>query len=287
MDEQAAERLTLESNLRLALDREEFFLMYQPQMNIQTGAITGLEALLRWKQPEMGLIPPDHFISIAENCGLILPIGEWVLRTACAQARRWHDSGLITVPVAVNVSGVQFRQPGFLALIRQVLVDSGLPARFLELEITEGLLLSERDLTFAVLGALKEMGVNLAIDDFGTGYSSLSYLKRFRVAKLKIDRSFVRDVSTDPDDAAIVVAILSMAKSLKLKAIAEGVENETQLAFLRRHGCDEIQGYYLSEPMTADEVLEKLPTLGVPGGLLSTDATHPGELSDGVPHMVV
>src|SRR5271157_1901502 len=258
MNAQAVERLTLENSLRLALGREELFLVYQPQMDIATGRITGLEALLRWQHPELGLVPPDKFIRIAENNGLIMPIGEWVLRTACTQARKWQDDGLPAVPVAVNVSAIQFRQPGFCALIRRVLHDTRLDARFLELELTEGLLLTNADSMFLHIQELNAMGLTLAIDDFGTGYSNFGYLKRFRVSKLKIDRSFIRDLAVNPDDAAITTAIISMAKSLNLKVIAEGVENEAQMSFLRAHQCDEIQGYYFSKPLTADEGAAKL-----------------------------
>jgi diguanylate cyclase (GGDEF)-like protein/PAS domain S-box-containing protein len=255
---EVAERLMLENSLRLALKKNELFLMYQPQMDIATGRITGLEALLRWQHPDLGLVPPDKFIRIAENTGLIVPIGLWVLRTACSQARKWQDEGLLSVPVAVNVSAVQFRQRGFCELIRQVLHDVGLAPRYLELELTETLLLSSAEVTLSVLQELKAMGLSLAIDDFGTGYSSLSYLKRFPVSKLKIDRSFVRDIAVNPDDAAIATAIISMAKSLRLKVIAEGVENESQMSFLRTHQCDEIQGYYFSKPLTVDKVSDKL-----------------------------
>ena len=258
MNIQVAERLTLENSLRLALDREELFLVYQPQMGIATGRITGWEALLRWQHPDLGLVPPDKFISVAENSGLIIPIGEWVLRTACSQARKWHDAGLLAVPVAVNVSAVQFRQESFPELIRKVLDQTGLAPQYLELELTESLLLSNADVMFSVLYELKTMGLNLAIDDFGTGYSSLSYLKQFPVSKLKIDRSFIRDVAVNLDDAAITAAIISMAQSLHLNVIAEGVENEAQMSFLRAHGCDEIQGYYFSKPLTPDEVANNL-----------------------------
>jgi diguanylate cyclase (GGDEF)-like protein/PAS domain S-box-containing protein len=253
MNVEAQERLIMDKNLRLALDREEFFLVYQPQIEIETGRITGLEALIRWQHPELGLIPPDRFITIAENNGLIVPIGEWVLKTACAQARKWQDDGLAAVPVAVNVSAVQFRQEGFTDFIRRVLMETGLSAEYLELELTESLLLSDVDVVLATLQALKEVGLQLAIDDFGTGYSSLSYLKQFPVGKLKIDRSFIRDIAFDIDDAAITTAIISMAKSLHLKVIAEGVETEAQMSFLRERHCDEIQGYYFSEPISADE----------------------------------
>jgi EAL domain-containing protein (putative c-di-GMP-specific phosphodiesterase class I) len=257
MSAQAVERLTLENGLRLALDKKELFLVYQPQMDITTGKITGLEALLRWQHPELGLVPPDKFIRITENSGLIMPIGEWVLRTACSQARKWQDEGLTAVSVAVNVSAVQFRQD-FPETVRRVLHETGLAPQYLELELTESLLLSNADVVFSVLHQLTAMGLRLAIDDFGTGYSSLSYLKQFPVSKLKIDRSFIRDLAVNPDEAAITTAIISMAKSLNLKVIAEGVENEAQMAFLRAHQCDEIQGYYFSKPLAADEVADKL-----------------------------
>ncbi|HLM79309.1 MAG TPA: EAL domain-containing protein [Terriglobales bacterium] len=258
MNAQVVERLALESGLRLALDKKELFLVYQPQMDIATGRITGLEALLRWQHPELGLVPPDKFIRIAENSGLVMPIGEWVLRTACSQAWKWQDEGLPAVPVAVNVSAVQFRQEGFCELILRVLHETGLAPQYLELELTESLLLSNAHVTFPVLQDLRAMGLKLAIDDFGTGYSSLSYLKQFPVGKLKIDRSFIRDVAVNPDDAAITTAIISMAKSLSLKVIAEGAEDEAQMSFLRAHQCDEIQGYYFSKPLAVDKVAEKL-----------------------------
>jgi diguanylate cyclase (GGDEF)-like protein/PAS domain S-box-containing protein len=258
MNAQAVKRLTLENGLRLALDRKELFLAYQPQMDTLTGKITGLEALLRWQHPELGLVPPDQFIGIAENSGLIIPIGEWVLRTACSQARTWQDEGLPALSVAVNVSAVQFREQGFCELIGRVLRETGLAPQHLELELTESLLLARADVTLSVLQELKAMGVTLAIDDFGTGYSSFSYLRQFRVSKLKIDRVFIRDVAVNPDDAAITTAIIRMAKSLNLKVIAEGVEDEAQMSFLRAHQCDEIQGYYFSKPLTVDEIADKL-----------------------------
>jgi EAL domain-containing protein (putative c-di-GMP-specific phosphodiesterase class I) len=258
MNADAVERLTLESGLRSALAQEQLFLMYQPQMDIATGRITGLEALLRWQHPELGLVPPDRFIRIAENSGLIVPIGEWVLRTACSEARKWQDDGFSAVTVAVNVSAVQFRQENFGEVIRKVLHETGLPAQRLELELTESLLLANADVTLSVLKELKSIGVTLAIDDFGTGYSNFSYLRRFQISKLKIDRSLIQDIGVNPDDAAITAAIISMAKSLYLKVIAEGVENEAQMAFLRAHQCDEIQGYYFSKPLTVDKVADKL-----------------------------
>ncbi len=255
---QAVERLTLENSLRPALEKKEFFLMYQPQVDIDTGGIIGLEALLRWHHPNLGLVSPDRFIQIAENIGLIVPIGEWVLRTACCQAREWQDKGLPAVTVAVNISAIQFRQEGFCKLIRRVLDETGLAPQCLELELTESLLLENADLMLSVVQELKAMGLTLAIDDFGTGYSSLSYLKHFPVSKIKIDRSFIRDVAGNPDDAAITTAIISMAKSLNLKVIAEGVEDDAQMSFLRTQRCDEIQGYYFSKPLAVDKVAEKL-----------------------------
>jgi predicted signal transduction protein with EAL and GGDEF domain len=279
MNAQVVERLTLESGLRLALDKKELFLVYQPQMDIATGKITGLEALLRWQHPELGLVPPDKFIRIAENSGLILPIGEWVVRTACQQARKWQDEGLSAVSVAVNVSAVQFRQEDFCELIRGVLHETGLAPQYLELELTESLLLANADVTLSVLQELKALGLTLAIDDFGTGYSSFSYLRQFRVNKLKIDRSFVRDVAVNHDDAAITTAIISMAKSLNLKVIAEGVENEAQMSFLRAHHCDEIQGYYFSKPLAVDKIADKLRS-GYPEPLVRAQASG-GQSSQG------
>jgi diguanylate cyclase (GGDEF)-like protein/PAS domain S-box-containing protein len=258
MNAQAVERLSLENSLRLALDKKELFLVYQPQLDVATGRINGLEALLRWQHPDLGLVPPDKFIRIAENSGLIVPIGEWVLRTACSQARTWQEEGLPSMTMAVNVSAVQFRQEGFCQLVRSVLHETGLAARCLELELTESLLLANPDVTLPVLRDLTSMGLTLAIDDFGTGYSNFSSLRQFGVSKLKIDRSFISDVATNPDDSAITAAIISMAKSLRLKVIAEGVENEAQMAFLRAHQCDEIQGYYFSRPLAVDHVADKL-----------------------------
>jgi EAL domain-containing protein (putative c-di-GMP-specific phosphodiesterase class I) len=227
-------------------------------MDVVTGRITGLEALLRWQHPDLGLVAPDKFIRIAENSGLIVPIGEWVISTACRQAQKWQEEGLPAASVAVNVSAVQFRKEGFCEMIRRVLQETGLAPRYLELELTESLLLADADVTLSVIQELKAMGLTLAIDDFGTGYSSFSYLKQFRVSKLKIDRSFIRDVAVNADDAAITTAIISMAKSLNLKVIAEGVENEAQMRFLQAHHCDEIQGYYFSKPLTVDKVAAKL-----------------------------
>jgi len=258
MTAEVVERLELESNLRQALEGNELFLVYQPQMELSTGNLIGLEALLRWRHPEMGMVAPDRFIRVAENSGLIIPIGEWVLRTACLQAKRWQDDGTTAVPVAVNVSAVQFRQEGFRDVVERVLRETGLAPHYLELELTESVLLTNADVMLSVLRDLRAMGVRLDIDDFGTGYSSLSYLRQFPVSKLKIDRSFVQHVAENPDDAAITGAIISMARSLNLKVIAEGVETEEQMAFLRAHQCDEIQGYYFSKPLEADVLARQL-----------------------------
>jgi diguanylate cyclase (GGDEF)-like protein/PAS domain S-box-containing protein len=257
MNSRLIERASLESDLRRAIEREEFFLVYQPQVFIETGELAGFEALIRWRHPQLGLVLPDKFIGLAENTGLILPIGEWVLNAACSQARRWVDEGRLKVPVAVNVSAVQFRQMEFCRRISEVLEKNGLPPQYLELELTESLLLTNQDVVLSVLQKLKEIGLHLAIDDFGTGYSSLSYLRQFSVNKLKIDRSFIREVTTNGNGAAITTAIINMAKSLNLTVIAEGVEDESQFEFLRANKCDEIQGYYISKPGTANEIANR------------------------------
>ena len=261
MNIKAMERLTLESKLRLAMERKELFLVYQPQVDLASGNVIGAEALLRWRQPELGLVPPDKFITVAENSGLIVPFGEWVLRTACAQAREWQDQGLPPLPVAVNVSAVQFRQERFVEMVRRALDESRLAPQYLELELTESLLLSKGEATLSVLQQLGKMGLRLSIDDFGTGYSSLSYLRHFPVYRLKIDRSFVRAATVNADDAAIITAIINMAKSLNLKAMAEGVETEEQIFFLRERHCDEAQGYYFSRPLAAAEFVQKMRSI--------------------------
>jgi EAL domain-containing protein (putative c-di-GMP-specific phosphodiesterase class I) len=257
---EAVERLKLENHLHLALQRDEFYLVYQPQVEIASGRITGIEALIRWKNDELGSVPPEDFITIAENSGLILPLGKWVLRTACSQVRKWQTDGLKVVPVAVNVSAVQFRQKGFSEEVREVLIKTGLPSEYLELELTESVLLSNADVTCSVLNEFLAMGVRLAIDDFGTGYSNLSYLKRFRANRLKIDRSFIRDLAVDSDDAAIIVAIIGMARAFHLTVVAEGVETVQQMSFLRNHDCNEIQGFLFSEPLSAHDMTELLKT---------------------------
>lgn len=258
LNRHAVTQWNLDSALHLALERGEFSMVYQPQMEILSGKITGLEALIRWQHPELGMVPPNEFIPIAERNGLILPIGEWVLRTACDQAQKWFENGLPEVSVAVNVSAVQFRQEGFYDLIKRVLAQTALPPQLLELELTESLLMSNADVMVAVLRQLQGMGVRIAIDDFGTGYSSLSYLKQFRVNKLKIDRSLIRDVVVNSDDASITTAIIGMGKNLNLTVIAEGVENEEQLSFLRERQCDQIQGYLFSRPISSCETSKLL-----------------------------
>ena len=254
MNADLVERLTLENKLRGALERNELYLVYQPQMDMATKNVIGLEALIRWQHPELGLVSPDRFIPVAESSGLIVPIGEWVLRTACAQARQWQDAGLVVHAIAVNVSAVQFRKEEFCAIVQAILEDTGLAPQYLELELTESVLLSNADLILSLLEELKRMGLKLAIDDFGTGYSSLSYLRQFPVGKLKIDRSFIKDVATNSDDAAITAAIIDMAKALSLKVIAEGVETEAQMSYLRSHNCDQVQGYLFSKPLTAENI---------------------------------
>ncbi len=266
----AVERHAIESGLRGALARQEFVLHYQPKINLETGSISGVEALVRWQHPQRGLIPPEQFIWISEECGLIVPIGEWVLREACAHAQSWQDAGVTPVPVAVNISAVQFRHKGFLESVAAILQETGLAPAYLELELTESVLMQDAEATTSVLKALKAMGVRLAIDDFGTGYSSLSYLKRFPIDTLKIDQSFMRDIShatTNSDDAAIVAAVVGMGKSLNQCVIAEGVETREQMAFLQAQGCGQGQGFYFSEPVTADEVVALLRS-GIAASLL-------------------
>jgi EAL domain-containing protein (putative c-di-GMP-specific phosphodiesterase class I) len=265
MNVKAVERQSLEGSLRRALDREEFLLHYQPKVNLETGEITGVEALIRWQQPERGLVPPAQFVPIAEDCGLIIQIGRWVMREACRQARAWQDAGLPVLPLAVNVSAVEFRDKGFVQGVRTILSDTGLEARYLELELTEGVLMEHAESTASVLQQLKMMGVHLVVDDFGTGYSSLSYLQQFPIDILKIDQSFVRRITADPDDSPIVSAIIDMGKNLKQRVIAEGIETQEQLAFLQAQHCAEGQGYLFSPPVAAGQFAHLLHT-----GLIDT-----------------
>jgi len=254
MNLQVVEHMTLQTQLRLAIENREFVLHYQPQMDLSDGKIYGVEALIRWNSPENGLVEPGKFIEVAEDSGLIVPIGAWVLNEACRQARAWQDAGLSPFVIAVNLSAVQFKRLDLVATVINALVLSDLDAQWLELELTESILIQDAEATLDSVRRLKALGVKLSVDDFGTGYSSLTYLKRFAVDKLKIDQSFVRDLASDPDDAAIVRAIIQMARSLKLKTIAEGVESEQLIGLLQAFQCDEIQGYWFARPMPADEL---------------------------------
>ena len=258
MNVRAIKRQSLENGLRHALERQEFVLHYQPTMNLETGAIVGVEALIRWRHPHLGLVPPAQFVPVAEECGFIVAIGRWVLREACRQARAWQDAGLPPMRIAINVSAAELRDKDFVAGVSAILTETGLESRYLELELTETYLMQDSTSTAAVLQALKDTDVQLALDDFGTGYSSLSHLKRFPIDTLKIDRSFVRDLTTDADDASIVSAVISMGKSLHMRVVAEGVESREQLAFLHEQSCPEGQGYYFSRPLVAKEFAKLL-----------------------------
>jgi diguanylate cyclase (GGDEF)-like protein/PAS domain S-box-containing protein len=252
MTDAVIRRLTLQNDLRLALERDEFVLHYQPFVDLQRGAIVGAEALIRWQSAEAGLVPPGEFIPVAEDSGLIVPIGHWVLRQVCRQSRLWREAGLPELTIALNISAIQLRAAGFVESVHQALHESGLPPEALEIELTESALISEDDRTLEVVARLEHLGVRLSIDDFGTGWSSLAYLKRLRVDKLKIDRSFVADIGRGADGDAIVIAVLQMAQALRLESVAEGVETAEQLAFLRGHGCDTGQGFLFSRPLPAD-----------------------------------
>jgi diguanylate cyclase (GGDEF)-like protein len=253
MNVRAVERQSIEESLRRALERQEFALHYQPKINLRTGAITGAEALIRWTHPTQGPIPPGKFIPVAEDCGLILRIGNWALREACKQARIWENAGLPAATMAVNISAMEFRDEHFLEGVFAILRETGLAPRSLELELTEGVLMKRAESTETILETLRAIGVRLAIDDFGTGYSSLSYLRKFPIDALKIDQSFIRQITTAPDDTTIVTAMISMGRSLKLRVVAEGVETQEELAFLQAHQCDEAQGYYFSRPVPPDQ----------------------------------
>jgi diguanylate cyclase (GGDEF)-like protein/PAS domain S-box-containing protein len=258
MNEHALERQSLESGLRHALDRREFLLHYQPKLDFQTDAITGVEALIRWRQPGQGIVHPEMFIPIAEQCGYIVPIGRWVLREACQQTQTWLNMNLKPTPVAINISAVELRSKDFVEGVRAVLQETGLDARYLEFELTETALMQDPKSTIAVLRALKNMGVRITLDDFGTGYSSLSYLKRFPIDALKIDKSFVRGLCTNAGDANIVSAVINMGKSFRLKVIAEGVETEGQFLALQAQHCTEGQGFYFQMPIASTEYAELL-----------------------------
>jgi EAL domain-containing protein (putative c-di-GMP-specific phosphodiesterase class I) len=253
-------RVGLENDLREALNQNQFMLHYQPQVELATGRIVGTEALLRWRHPEKGMISPAEFIPVAEQSGLIVPIGEWVLREACRQNREWQLDGLPIVPVAVNISAVQFLRRTLDQTILEALSAASLEPRYLELELTETVVMRDIDRTVEVLNKLQSAGIHFAIDDFGTGYSSLSYLRCFKINKLKIDQSFVRELTNNPDDVAIIDAIIGLARNFRLRVLAEGVETAEQLEFLREHACDDIQGYYFSRPVAADAFARLLQT---------------------------
>jgi EAL domain-containing protein (putative c-di-GMP-specific phosphodiesterase class I) len=249
MNVRAVERQSIEESLRRALQRQEFALHYQPRINLITGEIIGAEALIRWTHPTRGPLSPNQFIPIAEDCGLILPIGRWVLREACRQAKAWADAGLSITTMAVNISAIEFRDENFLGSVFTILKDTGLDPRSLELELTESVLMKPAESTETTLKVLRDRGVQLAIDDFGTGYSSLSYLRNFSIDALKIDQSFVRQITVTPDETTIVAAMIGMGRSLKLRVVAEGVETQEEFEFLQAHQCDEAQGYYFSCPV--------------------------------------
>jgi diguanylate cyclase (GGDEF)-like protein len=264
MSTEAEKRVILENSFRRALKRKEFVVYYQPQIDLESGKIVGMEALVRWQNPEFGLVPPMEFIPIAERTGLIIPMGEWVLQEACVQTRAWQKAGLQKLSIAVNLSGRQFQQQDLVKTIGRILHNAHLEPECLELEITESYAMQNADFTISVLRDLKRMGVRVSIDDFGTGYSSLSYLKQFPIDTLKIDRSFVRDLSAATSDAAIADAVIALAHSLKLLVVAEGVETREQLAILRRHHCDRMQGYLFSPPVPAlkfEQFLKERKTL--------------------------
>jgi EAL domain-containing protein (putative c-di-GMP-specific phosphodiesterase class I) len=267
MHARLAERQSLEADLRCALGRNEFVLHYQPKLNLQTGQITGVEALIRWLHPLRGLIYPEKFVPVAEECGLILGIGQWVLLNACKQARAWRDDGLGDVPVSVNVSATEFGAKDFLSGVRAALIATGVEPQNLELELTESVLMHDAEAAVVTLTKLKAMGVQVAIDDFGTGYSSFTYLRRFASDALKLHHSFVQEIAVDPRDAAIVSAMINLGKSLNQRIIAEGVETSTQLQFLKHHGCGEGQGYYFSRPVVADR-LPELFNIGMLDGVV-------------------
>lgn len=252
MTTRAIARQSIEASLRLALERQEFVLHYQPKINLHSGTIVGIEALVRWQHPQRGLLEPAQFVPIAEDSGLILPLGRWVLREACRQARAWQDAGLPPVVIAVNTSALEFRAEDFLANLRTVLEETRLQPRYLELELTESMLMRDASAADSVLHALSAMGVQLAVDDFGTGYSSLSYLRQFPINTLKIDQSFVNNMTRNANDASLVSAVISMGKSLKQRVIAEGVETAEQVAFLLEQQCDEGQGFFFGNPMGAE-----------------------------------
>jgi EAL domain-containing protein (putative c-di-GMP-specific phosphodiesterase class I) len=259
MNARAVERQSIEESLRHALRREEFTLHYQPKVNLKSGEITGAEALIRWTHRIRGQVPPAQFIAVAEDCGLILPIGKWVLREACKQAKVWADAGL-PLTVAVNISAREFRDKHFLEGVLAILNETDLDPRYLELELTESVLMKRAEYAESILKTLRARGVQVAVDDFGTGYSSLSYLTKFSIDTIKIDQSFIRKIATTPNEASIVTAVISMGRSLKMRVIAEGVETQEELSFLQAQQCDEAQGYYFSRAVDPQQFAKLLDT---------------------------
>jgi diguanylate cyclase (GGDEF)-like protein/PAS domain S-box-containing protein len=278
MNVNATERQSVETDLRLAIDRQEFILNYQPKVNLETGAVVGVEALIRWQCPLRGLRPPAQFIPIAEESGLILPIGRWALDKACRQARAWQEAGLAPLSVAINVSAVELRAKDFLTNVRQTLEHSRLEPRYLEFELTETFMMQDWKSTAEILRALKDLGVRIALDDFGTGYSSLSYMKRFPIDALKIDQSFVRDMTTDADDASIVSAVINMGRSLHMGVVAEGIQTHDQLKFLQERQCPEGQGFYFGPPVPAPQLTALLNEGGMKLSFAAASQERPGRM---------
>jgi diguanylate cyclase (GGDEF)-like protein len=262
MHELATKRLALESDLRRAIQHEEFLVHYQPRVSVDSLAITGVEALVRWQHPTLGLIPPAEFIPLAEDTGLIVPIGEWVLRTACLQGRRWQDEGFAPIQIAVNISARQFHDQDLAQTVIRILEETDFSPKYLDLELTESSIMQDAAFAAGMLSRLKSMGINISIDDFGIGFSSLASIKRLPIDALKIDKSFVMEATTDPDDAQLVMAIIMLAHNLRLKVIAEGVETEDQLRFLQLLRCDEIQGYFFSKPLPAETLVSIFDSYG-------------------------
>jgi EAL domain-containing protein (putative c-di-GMP-specific phosphodiesterase class I) len=274
MNRASEDRVRLEGDLHRALKEQQFELHYQPKFSSIHPGVHSAEALIRWRHPEHGLMLPDRFIPLAEESGLIVPIGEWVLREACRQARAWQDEGLPALRIAVNISAMQFRRLDLVDTVQRALADARIDAHFLEIELTETAVMSDPEESVDILQRLSRMGIVVSVDDFGTGYSSMSYLRRFPIDKLKIDRSFITNVMTSSDDAAIVQAIISLAHSLRLTVVAEGVETAEQMAFLQKHGCDQYQGYFFSKPVPAAAFAEMLRTEPCDGRLADDEASR-------------
>ena len=258
MNSKQSAQIEIEARLRGALEREEFTLHYQPILDAESGEIVAAEALVRWIDADRGMIPPDEFVPVAEETGLIVPLGQWVFRTACAQAQKWKEEFGRPIRIGINVSGYQIREPGMLEMVRDAIAESGVDPGHVEIELTESTIMQDDALTVSTLGELRAMGIGLALDDFGTGYSSLSYLRRFTIDRVKIDRSFVNDLPDNPDDVALTSAIIAMAHGLRLSVVAEGVETARQALFLSQRGCDEVQGYLFGRPCPPEDFKDRL-----------------------------